>query len=131
MPSNCPYWFLLLCILSFILCFPFFLCLTCFLVDIFSSAILLSFIMPSLILLSFLMVSFCMGCAFCCAATGTMIEPTNKVATKIAVVNFLIDILTLPFMIDDIGDSLTAGINSTSEMLFVQHYMNTQTYWIY
>lgn len=30
-----------------------------------------------------------------------MVEPTNKVATKIAVANFLINILTLPFMIDD------------------------------
>ena len=30
-----------------------------------------------------------------------MVEPTNKVATKIAVVNFRINILTLPFMIDD------------------------------
>jgi hypothetical protein len=30
-----------------------------------------------------------------------MLEPTIKVATKIAVVNFLINILILPFMIHD------------------------------
>src|ERR1041385_4189952 len=94
MPSTCPYWFLLLCILSFVLCFACRLCFPCFLFDILLAAILLSFIMLSLILLS-----FCMDFELCCPASGAIVEPTNRVATKIAVVNFLINILILPFMI--------------------------------
>jgi len=91
---EAPYWFLSLCILSFLLCLACRLCFPCFLCDILLAAILLSFIMPSLILLS-----FCMDGELCCPASGAIVEPTNKVATKIAVVNFLINILTLPFMI--------------------------------
>src|ERR1044072_8492247 len=109
--EHVSYWFLLLSILSFVLCFACRMCLPCFLFDILLAAILLSFIMPSLILLS-----FCMDCELCCPAIEAMLETTIKVATKIAVVNFFINILILPFMI--CGDSHSAG----SRMQFIQHW---------
>nr|ART37380.1 E66 [uncultured bacterium] len=86
------HWFLLFCIVAFDFCFACLLCFDCFFLDILLAAILLSFIMLSLILLS-----DCMVCELCCALSGTMVEPTNKVTTKIGVIKFRINILTSSF----------------------------------
>jgi len=99
------YQLFLLC-MSFLLCFACRLCFTCVLFDILVADILLSFIMPPLILLS-----FCMDCELWCAASGAMVEQTNKVATKTAVVKFLSLILTFPFLMKICGESVTARVH--------------------